>query len=123
MTANGAAKDYSVISQKDPEKDAVEMKVQNLFEKIITETLSCSGPRRRECRWLEEDDDDVERRHCDRGFDHRVRHLRLPRRSSPQHGQHQHGARRLGSRRCLLHDRRFLLRRAWLHDQELRFWR
>ena len=28
MTANGAAKDYSVISQKDPEKDGMEMKVQ-----------------------------------------------------------------------------------------------
>ena len=27
MTANGAAKDYSVISQKDPEKDGMEMKV------------------------------------------------------------------------------------------------
>ena len=29
MTANGtAAKDYSVISQKDPEKDGIEMKVK-----------------------------------------------------------------------------------------------
>ena len=29
MTANGtAAKDYSVISQKDPEKDGIEMKVR-----------------------------------------------------------------------------------------------
>jgi amino acid permease len=26
MTANGTAKDYSVISQKDPEKDGIEMK-------------------------------------------------------------------------------------------------
>ena len=28
MTANGTAKDYSVISQKDPEKDGIEMKVK-----------------------------------------------------------------------------------------------
>ena len=30
MTANGTAKDYSVISQKDPEKDGIEMKVNIL---------------------------------------------------------------------------------------------
>ena len=31
MTANGTAKDYSVISQKDPEKDVIEMKVNSLW--------------------------------------------------------------------------------------------
>ena len=31
MTANGTAKDYSVISQKDPEKDGIEMKVEAFY--------------------------------------------------------------------------------------------
>ena len=32
MTANGTAKDYSVISQKDPEKDGIEMKVNIIWK-------------------------------------------------------------------------------------------
>ena len=43
MTANGAAKDYSVISQKDPEKDAMELKVQTLPKAQRTRGLSRGG--------------------------------------------------------------------------------